>query len=66
LESSQKIKVHQGDLPMFKTMVQELLNIEQFCHWKFNKVKTKNFEKIGASSWHCWKILKTINKISWR
>jgi len=58
--------VHQGDLPMLKIMVQELLNIEQFCHWKFNKIKTKNFGEIGASSWHCWKILITINKISWR
>jgi hypothetical protein len=23
------------------TILQELLNVEQFCPWKFNKIKTK-------------------------
>jgi hypothetical protein len=42
--------VHQDGSAMFKPMVQELLNIEQFCQRKFNKIKTKYFMEIGASS----------------
>jgi hypothetical protein len=38
-------------------MVQELLNIEQFCQRKFNKIKTKCFREIEANSWYCWKTL---------
>jgi hypothetical protein len=42
--------VHQDGSAMFKPMVQELLNIEQFHQTKFNKIKTKYFREIGASS----------------
>ncbi len=38
-------------------MVQELLNIEEFCQRKFNKIKTKIFNDIGAKSWSYWKAL---------
>jgi hypothetical protein len=33
---------------MFRQMMEELLNIEQFCQRKFNKIKTKNATEIGA------------------
>jgi hypothetical protein len=33
--------LHTYDFVLFRLIVQELLNIEQFCHWKFNKIKTK-------------------------
>jgi hypothetical protein len=36
--------VHQGDLVMFRSMVQYLLNIEQFCP-KNQQIKTKYFKK---------------------
>ncbi len=39
---------------MFRAMVQELLNIEQFCQRKFNKIKAKCFR---TNSWYCWKTL---------
>ncbi len=32
-------------------------NIEQFYHWKFNQLKTKNFKEIEAHFWYCWKVL---------
>jgi len=35
---------------MFRQMMEELLNIEQFCQRKFNNIKTKNAREIGASS----------------
>jgi hypothetical protein len=38
-------------------MLQKLLNIEQFNLKKINKIKTKYFSKIGASSWYCWKVV---------
>jgi hypothetical protein len=38
-------------------MVQELLNIEKFCHRKFNKIKTNFFIDIGAKFWSYWKAL---------
>jgi hypothetical protein len=38
-------------------MLQKLLNIEQFCHWKFNKMKTKNFSAISVCSWHYLKMI---------
>jgi hypothetical protein len=38
-------------------MLQKLLNIEQFCHWKFNKMKTKFFSGISVCSWHYWKMI---------
>ncbi len=38
-------------------LMKELLNIEQFYHWKFNKVKFTNFREIGASSLYCLKAL---------
>jgi hypothetical protein len=46
-------RVNQGDLIMFRLTTKELLIIEQFRHWKLNKIKTKNFMKIGAGSWCC-------------
>ncbi len=42
---------------MCTLMLQKLLNIEQFNLKKSNKIKTKYFLKIGASSWYCWKAL---------
>jgi hypothetical protein len=33
---------------MFRVMVQELLNINQFCDCKFNKIKTHFLGKLGA------------------
>jgi hypothetical protein len=36
--------------PMLKPMVQEILNIEQYCQRKFNKIKTKFSKEIGARS----------------
>jgi hypothetical protein len=39
---------------MLRPTVQDLLNIEQFFHWKFNKkTKIKIFRKIQADSWYC-------------
>jgi hypothetical protein len=38
------VGVHWGGLVVFRAMVQELLNTEQFCQRKFNKIKTKMFE----------------------
>jgi hypothetical protein len=38
-------------------MVQELLNIKEFCQRKFKKIKTKKFNDIGAKSWSYWKAL---------
>jgi hypothetical protein len=45
---------HQGGFIMFRPIVQELLNIEQFIQRKFNK--TKKSMEIGAHFWCCWKV----------
>ncbi len=48
-------------------LMKELLNIEQFYHWKFNKAKFTNFREIGASSLYClkalddWEFMEAIN-----
>jgi hypothetical protein len=39
--------VHQGDLALFRPMVQKLLNREQFHQQKINKSKTNIFGKLG-------------------
>jgi hypothetical protein len=52
--------VHFGGLVVFRLMMQELLNIEQFCAREFfTKSKYfKYFNKIEAlNSWYCWKTL---------
>jgi hypothetical protein len=41
------VGVHQDGFTMFRPMVQELLCVEQFRHWKFNKIKTKISGKLG-------------------
>jgi hypothetical protein len=43
-QNLQRLKVHISGLIMFRPIVQELLNIGQFCHCKFNKFikKKKN------------------------
>jgi hypothetical protein len=43
--------------PMFKPMMQELLNIKQFCEKKFKQIKTMFLKEIGASSWYYKKTL---------
>jgi hypothetical protein len=43
--------------PMFKPMMQELLNINQFCERKFKKIKTTFLKEIGVSSWYYKKAL---------
>ncbi len=53
---------------MFRQMMEDLLNIEQFCKRKFNKIKTKNAREIGASSCYYWKTLDEwdfLEVISW-
>ncbi len=40
----------------FRPMVQEILNIEQLFHLKYNKIK--NLRKIGMHIWYYWKMLK--------
>jgi hypothetical protein len=49
--------VHQGGLVVFRPMVQEILNIEQFFQRKFNKIKTNYLKKLmqASPSFHCWK-----------
>jgi hypothetical protein len=42
---------------MFKPMVEGLLNIQQFCQRKFNKITCKFFRDFVASSWYDWKAL---------
>jgi hypothetical protein len=43
------IGVHQlSGFLMFKFVVQEYLNIEQFCQREFNKMKINFFEEIGV------------------
>jgi hypothetical protein len=39
--------VHQGDLALFRPMVQKLFNLEQFHPQKINKSKTIFFGKLG-------------------
>jgi hypothetical protein len=43
--------------PMFKPMMQELLNIKQFCEKNFKQIKTMFLKEIGASSWYYKKAL---------
>jgi len=38
------------------------LNIEQFYHWKSNKIKIK-FKEIWVLSWYCWKVLNEIGLV---
>jgi len=45
--SLQWVGVHQGDLTLFRPMVQKLLNLEQFYQQKINKSKTFFFWEIG-------------------
>jgi len=45
---------------MFKPMVSPLLNIKQFCHWKFKKIKTKKKRKKKD-----WGALLTIVESPW-
>ncbi len=45
-------KIAWGDFIM--SMVQKLLNIEQFYHWKFNKI-IFSYREIGVHFWYCWK-----------
>ncbi len=40
---------------MFRPTLLELLNIEQICEKKFNKIKTKYFKEAKASSRYDWK-----------
>jgi hypothetical protein len=51
---TEKPTMTEGAVRQFPTCVQELLNIEQFFHEKFNKIKTKSFREIGAHFSHCW------------
>jgi hypothetical protein len=46
------MSTHRGGLVMFRPTLPELLNIEQFCESKFNKIKTKYFKEAKASSWY--------------
>jgi hypothetical protein len=39
LESLQQVGVYQGGLIMSKPTIEDLLNIENFCHWKFIEIK---------------------------
>jgi hypothetical protein len=43
--------------PMFKPMMQELLNIKRLLERKFKKIKTMFLKEIGASSWYYKKAL---------
>ncbi len=43
LQSPCWVGVHQDGFVMFRHTKQELLNIEPFCHWKFNKIINTNF-----------------------
>jgi len=40
------IGLHQSDFIMFKPTMQELLNIDQFFHWMFNKIKTFKIRRL--------------------
>jgi hypothetical protein len=42
---------------MFEPTVEGLLNIQQFCQRKFNKITTRFFRDFAASSWYDWKAL---------
>ncbi len=46
------IGVHWGGLVVFTSMLNELLNIEQFYQAKSRKIKTKYFGEIGVSPWY--------------
>jgi hypothetical protein len=39
-----------GGFIVFKHVMQELLNIEQFCQTKLKDIKNKNFRKIAKFS----------------
>jgi len=58
------VVVDQGGFAMFRPMLQEPLSVEQFCHWKFNKIKTKVLGKLG---WAIGIVEKpSTNMILWR
>jgi hypothetical protein len=40
--------VHGGRFIMFRLIMQEVLNVQQFCCWEFNKIKMKNLREIGG------------------
>jgi hypothetical protein len=40
----------QGGFVVFRHVMQELLNIEQFCQRKLKDIKNKNFRKIAKFS----------------
>jgi hypothetical protein len=53
--------VEEGVLIMFRFLwCKELLNVEQFCHWKLNKIKPKSFKEIGGG-----KILVLLESLGW-
>jgi hypothetical protein len=56
--------VQQGSLVMFRHMVQQLLNIEQFCKKNSTKSTLNIFKKLGQSLDITKKHL--LIKISWR
>jgi hypothetical protein len=51
LESLWWAGVHQGGFAMLKLTMHELLNIEQFCNWKSNRIKITKLREIGVRSW---------------
>jgi hypothetical protein len=48
---------------MFRPTMEDLLNIENFCHWKFNEIKINILGKLGC----IFNIIekKLTNKILW-
>jgi hypothetical protein len=57
------VGVHQLGLRLFRTMVQNLLIIEQIFQWKLNEIKTKHCIQIWLHSWCSWKTLGDPNLI---
>jgi hypothetical protein len=51
---------HQGGFTMFGPMVQESWNIEQFCHWKLNKI----WDQLGCALGIAGK--PSMSRILWR
>ncbi len=41
---------------MFRPIVQELMNIENFIQRKFNKIYTYIYMETEAHFWYCWKV----------
>jgi hypothetical protein len=54
--SFQQGGVHGLGSTTFGLVVQKFLNIEQFLHWKINKIIAENFRRIGMCLC-CWKDL---------